>query len=468
MRTTSRSPRSTPSPAPQELAGYRSTEGDRARIRERWRPYSKNFAGTMDYYSNPANRGARGQALEPEERFMIGFYQMGYASLGPEATDKQGYGAMNRALRSGDPRRLEPVEAEVKVLASALAKLPPWKGRSYRRARLDPKDLEPYQPGAIVTELTFLSTTPVRYRPDGPGTVEWSIEGHGSGRDITDLGLYEAEILYPPGTQFEVTARRTSATGGHEEVEMVDRGPVRRSTPASRPGPSAEGERAARAALAAWRAPRFDAASFAEAVARLPALRERWHRPVGVAEGLTLAQHTRMVLAQFTKYFGRPAYPLAVALCLHDAGKPDAAARGMVRDPRELTRPIFFDAFAQLGLQRSEAERWWPLVEGDPIGLYLRRYQSLDAAAKSIAEGAKRSGLDLQTFFGHLTRYYQADAGSYTVDAGLPSPSLDELFARDPRAAFVVQSSPVRLRFNPPVERAFGELERRVKQIAGA
>jgi hypothetical protein len=141
-----------------------------------------------------------------------------------------------RALRSGEVKEIQKYEAEIKVLSSALNKLPPYKGTVSRKAALLAKDLKRYQPGDTIIESGFTSTTFDRYDPtelvtpmrgSNPklNSVIFKIKSK-TGKSIQELTRYnENEVLFPPGTKFKVVSRNTQilkVRPVHKDAEKFD------------------------------------------------------------------------------------------------------------------------------------------------------------------------------------------------------------------------------------------------------
>jgi hypothetical protein len=217
-------------------------------------------------------------------------------------------------------------------------------------------------------------------------------------------------------------------------------------------------------------ASRLEADPASELLARFcrglpPATRELYSLSVGVREGYTLAEHTTMALRQFDKYLAGYKLPCAITddelrniLLLHDIGKPLAVRAGDKNRQHEFTVPVIEGLARQglLGFSPRTYRLGLALIDGDPIGSYLAGRIKVEVAVSEIKEMAKRAQVPLADFFRLLTLYYQADASSYTIDAG-GKYGLDFLFAtgsghlvRDPERN--------RLRFTPDVEREFGQL----------
>ena len=136
-----------------------------------------------------------------------------------------GHEDLNDALRTGTLDASQ--QARVDALNRALEKLPPHSGLVYRGTDLPPEVLAQYQPGAVVTEDAFVSTSvdpAVARSPAFAGNVEFRIVSE-TGRDISSLSLisHEQEVLFPSGIQFYVIARTTDPLMGTTIIEMAER-----------------------------------------------------------------------------------------------------------------------------------------------------------------------------------------------------------------------------------------------------
>jgi NAD:arginine ADP-ribosyltransferase len=117
--------------------------------------------------------------------------------------------------------------AHVDALNEALAKLPPHSGLVYRGTELPPEVLAQYQPGTVVIEDAFVSTSvdpAVARSPAFAGNVEFRIISE-TGRDISWLSMisHEQEVLFPSGMQFYVITRTTDSLTGATIIEMAER-----------------------------------------------------------------------------------------------------------------------------------------------------------------------------------------------------------------------------------------------------
>ncbi len=97
-------------------------------------------------------------------------------------------------------------QARVDALNQALEKLPPYNGPVVRGTDLPPDVLAQYQPGAVVTESAFFSTSmdpAVAQSTAFAGNVEFRILSR-TGRDISSFSMFpsEQEVLFPTGVRF--------------------------------------------------------------------------------------------------------------------------------------------------------------------------------------------------------------------------------------------------------------------------
>ena len=152
------------------------------------------------------------------------------------AYSRQDYADMNMALRGLEPELLESYRAQIAITASALDKLPDFRGPVFRRA--DAGDwLDAYQEGAVVREGAFTSSSTeyeTQLGKSGEGKVEFVIKSR-KGKDITQLsgkGELENEVLFGHGTSFTVSQRVVDTDG--TIVIYMDEVPTQRRAPAPR------------------------------------------------------------------------------------------------------------------------------------------------------------------------------------------------------------------------------------------
>ena len=120
--------------------------------------------------------------------------------------------ALNELLRRGV---FTPIVLHIKDLLNASLRLLPAEQALiheplYRRIRRDTaqelkETLDRYEPGRIVTEPAFVSTSRGGVHERYPGNVDFVIYSH-SGRDISEISAKsdEREVLIPAGTRFRV------------------------------------------------------------------------------------------------------------------------------------------------------------------------------------------------------------------------------------------------------------------------
>ncbi|WP_243393756.1 ADP-ribosyltransferase [Mycobacterium ahvazicum] len=136
-----------------------------------------------------------------------------------------GYQELNDVLRNGALDASH--QARVDAINRALEKLPAYQGPVIRGTSLPTEVLDRYQPGRVITEPAFTSTTTLRAVAEGPafgGNVEFRIFSL-TGRDISSFSMYpgEKEVLFPPGSKFYVENRTVDPRTGRTIIEMIER-----------------------------------------------------------------------------------------------------------------------------------------------------------------------------------------------------------------------------------------------------
>ena len=149
-------------------------------------------------HDGPANGGDHPTVVPTDFPGMIGWHSPTTLDLDIED--------LNSALRSDALDASQ--HARVAALNNALEKLPAHDGPVVRGSNLPPDVLARYQPGEVITEKAFLSTTTdpaVATSPAFAGNVEFRILSS-TGRDISSVSLIpeEQEILFRAGTKFYV------------------------------------------------------------------------------------------------------------------------------------------------------------------------------------------------------------------------------------------------------------------------
>ncbi len=130
------------------------------------------------------------------------------------------YKMLNTALRNNDKAELKRLEPYIEVAKSGLRQLPSFKGTVFRGTTLSPEQLAKYEPGKIVTEDAFTSTS-IDKSAAFSGNTEFYIDSV-KGKDISILSDYpnEKEILFKPYTKFEVLKVITDENTGNKIIIM--------------------------------------------------------------------------------------------------------------------------------------------------------------------------------------------------------------------------------------------------------
>lgn len=121
-----------------------------------------------------------------------------------------GYEDMNPVLRNPDANIPPDLQGRIDRVSDALANLPAHPGTTYRGTTLNADELAYYEPGEVVPERGFMSTStnPRVADKNFHGNTYFIVEGR-SGRDVQPYSQVprESEILYNTGTEFEVLDR---------------------------------------------------------------------------------------------------------------------------------------------------------------------------------------------------------------------------------------------------------------------
>ena len=194
---------------------------------------------------------------------------------------------------------------------------------------------------------------------------------------------------------------------------------------------------------------------------------EAWLDPM---KNYTLETHTVAVMYEFEKYFGKRELPekknrgfFRLLLALHDVGKPRAIKEGDKRLQHQHTLEILHGLRDDLCLPEADIRLLFALINGDPVGSYLKEIMTLEDSRDQILKNAQRSTRKNDLFFDLLLIYYQVDVCAYTSSAGILSP-LDHLFVWKPGTSeILLDEERKHLKFAAPIEKKLQLLERAVK-----
>lgn len=116
------------------------------------------------------------------------------------------YRMLNSALRNNGAAELKRLEPYIKVATSGLDQLPPHRGTVFRGTTLNAEQAAKYEPGKIVTEPHFMSTS-TEMGEAFPGNTKYVVNSV-QGKEVSFLSEVpgEKEVLFRPDSQFEVLA----------------------------------------------------------------------------------------------------------------------------------------------------------------------------------------------------------------------------------------------------------------------
>ncbi|WP_410668489.1 putative T7SS-secreted protein [Amycolatopsis sp. cmx-4-68] len=132
---------------------------------------------------------------------------------------------LNQALWHDDAAALGTMDPEIREMVSGLNKLPSYEGEVFRGIEVGDMDafLDRYEVGNVVKEPAFTSSdTTVPYS----GNVQMTIEST-TGRDISwlkDPSVGQQEVLFPPGSHFEVLERKFDEASNTWKFRLKDMG----------------------------------------------------------------------------------------------------------------------------------------------------------------------------------------------------------------------------------------------------
>ena len=128
------------------------------------------------------------------------------------------YADVNKAMRSGDTKNVQPV---IDTLNSALKKLAIYKGEVRRGVDNLGDDFASYQPGAVIQLKSFTSTTLAKVGV-AEGLFKFVIETC-SGRYIAPVSSHyaEEEVLLPPGAKMKVISSKEDGIATEFKLEEI-------------------------------------------------------------------------------------------------------------------------------------------------------------------------------------------------------------------------------------------------------
>ncbi|OXM66396.1 putative T7SS-secreted protein [Amycolatopsis vastitatis] len=198
--TSSHSPAPASEPVPPPDYGgdphFRTTDADHAALRDAY----------PDYHL----RAQEVQKIVAEHPELAGIPEADLVGV-RGYTSNSFYEEMNKGLREGDPALIDRYDAHARSVTSGLNQMPTYEGEVSRGIQVTGQKLadliDRYEPGAVVEEPAFFSTDRIK---SFPGNVQFEVESV-TGRDIRNLSTHsggEAEVLFPPGTKFQVKERQ--------------------------------------------------------------------------------------------------------------------------------------------------------------------------------------------------------------------------------------------------------------------
>ncbi len=196
-------------------------------------------------------------------------------------------------------------------------------------------------------------------------------------------------------------------------------------------------------------------------------LKNTYKTIVGVDMPYSLWDHTLSVLSLYRRYFEGYDLPDGISreffeemLILHDVGKPDAILQGDKRLQHKFTIPLINASAKLLNWTEAQLNVGIGLLNGDPIGAFLKHEIDMHSTSRSLNKMLKFSGLPRCGFFKAMTIYYQVDTAAYSTMGGVVS-SLDTLYAWNAgHDSILWDVENERLQFSANVDREFNNLKK--------
>jgi len=166
--------------------------------------------------SSPAVHDPPSLTLTDADRAALHDYTTndGYTTMNPFLRDSSGYSDADKLT----------IQARSDAVSDGLAKLPAVPGETYRGVDYSADVLDKYQPGEVVTERAFTSssTDPKVVKGGFDGNTLMIIDGK-NGKDIAPFSKYpEAEILFDKGAEFQVTSKTWNPAMGKWIINLEE------------------------------------------------------------------------------------------------------------------------------------------------------------------------------------------------------------------------------------------------------
>jgi hypothetical protein len=176
------------------------------------RAFIRNIGANNRKYAPNSKPSVLGHALTDADRAALHHYTT------------SAYRDINEVLRGSSglpPWERGEIRAMADRISEGLAKLAAQPGTTYRGVTYSEDVLARYQPGSVVTEHAFTSTS--RDVAVAQGTFDGNVLMNVVGRDVAPFSTYpEVEILYDKGTQFQVTGRTWESDIGKWVINLEE------------------------------------------------------------------------------------------------------------------------------------------------------------------------------------------------------------------------------------------------------
>lgn len=132
-----------------------------------------------------------------------------------------GYRDLNAALRGERPLTDE-IAQRAEHLSAALSRLPDHTGPVFRGTTLDPAQLARYEPGSVVREPAFTSTSQAQGAAFAGDVLFVITSRHGKSVQHLSSLPHEAEVLFDKGARFYVARHLHDPQTGKRMINLIE------------------------------------------------------------------------------------------------------------------------------------------------------------------------------------------------------------------------------------------------------
>jgi len=167
-----------------------------------------------------------------------------------------------------------------------------------------------------------------------------------------------------------------------------------------------------------------------------PFLKQILSLDAGVHEGVTIREHSEMVMDIYEKYFAQrkefnfiSRTEIRTLLMFHDIGKGwTKVVTGSTTEQHIYSNKILIEVLKSIGTDPRKISLFLDIIDQDLIGDCIKGLKTPEDVAKEIKKISIRHSLNPYEFLEFLIIFYSSDAGGYTSNAGSKGGNLDYIF----------------------------------------